>query len=127
MNPATSTPNNDWIVLPNTPMACRLPAASATPPASSPGHKPTLTEYAPASADRASPFMHGNARGDGLEPVMTLTAPLDSIRTIPKGESIGYGAGWICPEDTRTGVVAIGYADGYPRHAPTGTPRLDQR
>jgi alanine racemase len=70
----------------------------------------------------SSPFLHGNARGDGLEPVMTLNAPLVSIHTIPKGESIGYGASWTCPEDTRTGVVAIGYADGYPRHAPTGTP-----
>jgi alanine racemase len=70
----------------------------------------------------SSPFAHGNARRDGLEAVMTLTAPLVSIHTIPKGESIGYGASWTCPEDTRTGVVACGYADGYPRHAPTGTP-----
>lgn len=70
----------------------------------------------------ASPFTHGNARRDGLQPVMTLTAPLIAIHTIPKGESIGYGASWTCPEDTRTGVVACGYADGYPRHAPSGTP-----
>lgn len=70
----------------------------------------------------SSPFSHGNARRDGLEAVMTLTAPLISIHTIPKGESIGYGASWTCPDDTRTGVVACGYADGYPRHAPTGTP-----
>ncbi len=70
----------------------------------------------------SSPFVNGNHKRDGLQPAMTLTAPLISIHTIPKGESIGYGANWICPEDTRTGVVAIGYADGYPRHAPTGTP-----
>lgn len=70
----------------------------------------------------SSPFMNGNYQEDGLRPAMTLTAPLLSIHTIPKGESIGYGASWVCPEDTRTGVVAIGYADGYPRHAPTGTP-----
>lgn len=70
----------------------------------------------------SSPFAHGNARRDGLEAVMTLSAPLVAIHTIPKGESIGYGASWTCPEDTRTGVVACGYADGYPRHAPTGTP-----
>lgn len=70
----------------------------------------------------SSPFVDGDARRDGLQPVMTLVAPLISIHTIPKGESIGYGASWVCPEDTRTGVVAIGYADGYPRHAPTGTP-----
>jgi alanine racemase len=70
----------------------------------------------------SSPFTHGNARRDGLQPVMTLTAPLLAIHTIAKGESIGYGASWTCPQDTRTGVVACGYADGYPRHAPTGTP-----
>jgi alanine racemase len=70
----------------------------------------------------SSPFAHGNARRDGLEAVMTLSAPLVAIHTIPKGESIGYGASWTCLEDTRTGVVACGYADGYPRHAPTGTP-----
>ncbi|MEB4593305.1 alanine racemase [Candidatus Thiothrix sp. Deng01] len=70
----------------------------------------------------SSPFVDGDAKQDGLAPAMTLVAPLISIHTIPKGESIGYGASWICPVDTRTGVVAIGYADGYPRHAPTGTP-----
>lgn len=70
----------------------------------------------------SSPFTNGNARRDGLQAVMTLTAPLLAIHTIPKGESIGYGAGYTCPQDTRTGVVACGYADGYPRHAPSGTP-----
>lgn len=70
----------------------------------------------------STPFAHANPRRDGLEPVMTLSAPLVSVHTTPKGESIGYGASWVCPEDTRTGVVACGYADGYPRHAPTGTP-----
>ncbi|EIJ33738.1 alanine racemase [Thiothrix nivea] len=70
----------------------------------------------------SSPFVDGDARRDGLQPVMTLVAPLVSIHTIAKGESIGYGASWVCPEDTRAGVVAIGYADGYPRHAPSGTP-----
>ncbi|MBU0656628.1 MAG: alanine racemase [Gammaproteobacteria bacterium] len=70
----------------------------------------------------SSPFMDGNHKEDGLQAAMTLTAPLISIHTIAKGESIGYGASWTCPEDTRTGVVAIGYADGYPRHAPSGTP-----
>lgn len=70
----------------------------------------------------SSPFTHGNARRDGLQAVMTLSAPLLAIHTIAKGQSIGYGASWTCLEDTRTGVVACGYADGYPRHAPTGTP-----
>lgn len=70
----------------------------------------------------SSPFVQGNAKRDRLAAVMTLSAPVISIHTIPKGESIGYGANWICPDDTRTGVVACGYADGYPRHAPSGTP-----
>lgn len=70
----------------------------------------------------SSPFAQGNAQRDGLKAVMTLSAPLIAIHTIPRGESIGYGAGWICPDDTRAGVVACGYADGYPRHAPSGTP-----
>ncbi|HRJ51644.1 MAG TPA: alanine racemase [Candidatus Thiothrix moscowensis] len=70
----------------------------------------------------SSPFVNGNHKGDDLQPVMTLTAPIIAIHTIAKGESIGYGASWTCAEDTRTGVVAIGYADGYPRHAPSGTP-----
>lgn len=70
----------------------------------------------------ASPFVDGDAKLAGLQPVMTLVAPLIAVRHVPKGESIGYGASWVCEQDTRTGVVAIGYADGYPRHAPSGTP-----
>lgn len=70
----------------------------------------------------ASPFVNGDYRQDGLRPVMRLTAPLISVHTIGAGESIGYGATWTCKEATRTGVVAVGYADGYPRHAPSGTP-----
>lgn len=70
----------------------------------------------------ASPFVQGNARQEGLQAVMSLHAPLVAIHTIPQGGSIGYGATWQCQQDTRVGVVAIGYADGYPRHAPSGTP-----
>jgi len=70
----------------------------------------------------SSPFADGNAPHEGLQAAMTLSAPLVSIHTIPKGESVGYGASWVCPKDTRTGIVACGYADGYPRHAPSGTP-----
>ncbi len=70
----------------------------------------------------ASPFGDGNLQRDGLQAVMTLNAPIVSVHTIPQGESIGYGASYVCDRDTRIGVVACGYADGYPRHAPTGTP-----
>ena len=58
----------------------------------------------------------------GLEPVMSLEAPLISTRMVPAGESVGYGAGWVADRDTRMGMVAIGYGDGYPRHAGTNTP-----
>lgn len=58
----------------------------------------------------------------GLEPVMTLEAPLITTRVVKAGESVGYGAGWVAQRDTRMGMVAIGYGDGYPRHAGTNTP-----
>ncbi|MBK1853127.1 alanine racemase [Marinobacter sp. 1-4A] len=58
----------------------------------------------------------------GLEPVMTLEAPLITTRVVKAGESVGYGAGWVAQHDTRMGMVAIGYGDGYPRHAGTDTP-----
>src|SRR6056297_365941 len=58
----------------------------------------------------------------GLEPVMSLEAPLISTRMVPAGESVGYGASWVADRDTRMGMVAIGYGDGYPRHAGTDTP-----
>ncbi|MGO1693844.1 MAG: alanine racemase [Marinobacter sp.] len=58
----------------------------------------------------------------GLEPVMTLEAPLITTREVNAGESVGYGGAWVAEHDTRMGMVAIGYGDGYPRHAGTDTP-----
>lgn len=60
----------------------------------------------------------------GLEPVMTLKSKLIAVNHIKKGEGVGYGAQWTCPEDMPVGVVACGYGDGYPRHAKEGTPLL---
>ncbi len=57
-----------------------------------------------------------------LQPVMTLESELIAIKTLNKGDCIGYGATWCCPEDMTIGVVGIGYGDGYPRHARSGTP-----
>ncbi|MEW6999673.1 alanine racemase [Colwelliaceae bacterium BS250] len=59
-----------------------------------------------------------------IEPVMTLYSSLIAVRDIKAGESVGYGAAWVCEQDTRIGVVAIGYGDGYPRHAKNGCPVL---
>lgn len=57
-----------------------------------------------------------------LRPVMRLESALISIRDLPAGEPIGYGARFVTKRPTRVGVVALGYGDGYPRHAPDGTP-----
>ncbi|MFT5813210.1 MAG: alanine racemase [Psychroserpens sp.] len=61
---------------------------------------------------------------DGIAPVMTLQSSLISMREIAAGEAVGYGGAWISEKNTTIGVVAIGYGDGYPRHAPNGTPVL---
>ncbi|MFT4929226.1 MAG: alanine racemase [Phenylobacterium sp.] len=71
-----------------------------------------------------SPMLEGTAQTLGLTPVMTLKSSLMAIRRVRRGESVGYSAAWEAPEDTVIGVIAIGYGDGYPRHAPTGTPVL---
>ncbi len=60
----------------------------------------------------------------GLMPAMSLSTKLIAINHINKGERIGYSATWQCPEDMPVGVAAIGYGDGYPRHAAAGTPVL---
>lgn len=59
-----------------------------------------------------------------LRPVMTLRSRLVSVKTVRGGESVGYGATYTAERDHRMGIVSIGYGDGYPRHAPTGTPVL---
>ncbi len=70
----------------------------------------------------ASPFTEAQPLAMALRPAMTLESALISIRNLPAGEPVGYGGSFVCERPTRVGVVAIGYADGYPRHAPTGTP-----
>ena len=69
----------------------------------------------------ATPFVDSSADADDLRPVMTLRTRLIAVRRCPKGEAIGYGGTWRCPEDMPVGVVGAGYGDGYPRHAPNGT------
>ncbi|MBJ3815802.1 alanine racemase [Shimwellia pseudoproteus] len=60
----------------------------------------------------------------GLQPVMSLTSSLIAVREHKAGEPVGYGGTWVSERDTRLGVIAIGYGDGYPRAAPSGTPVL---
>lgn len=72
----------------------------------------------------ATPFEGEQAVAARLQPVMTLESKVISVRELPAGEPVGYGARFVTERPTRVGVVAMGYADGYPRHAPTGTPLL---
>lgn len=60
--------------------------------------------------------------GHGLKPVMTLGSAIIATRELGPGEPVGYGARFVTERPTRVGVVAMGYADGYPRTVPDGTP-----
>lgn len=71
-----------------------------------------------------SPFTNRRSEEIGLLPVMTLSSRILAIQEVKAGETIGYGATHTCQQDTRVGVVSIGYADGYPRSARNSTPVL---
>jgi len=72
----------------------------------------------------ATPFEFAQEQADRLRPVMQLDSRIIAVRQVGEGEPIGYGSRFITGRPTRVGVVAMGYADGYPRHAPDGTPVL---
>ncbi len=59
-----------------------------------------------------------------LKPVMQLESEVIAIKWVQAGEYVGYGNQWQAKKETCVAVIAIGYGDGYPRHAPTGTPVL---
>ncbi len=71
-----------------------------------------------------SPLQGMTAEQHHLQPVMTLQSQLMVINHLKQGDCLGYGSTWCCPEDMPVGIIAIGYGDGYPRHAPSGTPVL---
>jgi len=71
-----------------------------------------------------SPFIAGKGKEHDLKPVMTLQSELIAVNQFKEGDKVGYGGSWTCPDDMPVGVVAIGYGDGYPRHARPGTPVL---
>ncbi|KND61388.1 Alanine racemase catabolic [Candidatus Burkholderia verschuerenii] len=60
--------------------------------------------------------------GIGLKPAMTLSSEIIAVQTVDAGHSIGYGSTYVADKPTKIGIVACGYADGYPRIAPEGTP-----
>jgi alanine racemase len=72
----------------------------------------------------ASPFADVTAQQLSLKPVMTLKSRIISTQDLNSGEEIGYGGLFRADRAMRIGIVACGYADGYPRHATTGTPML---
>ena len=73
----------------------------------------------------SSPFPQDEtAEQLGLRPVMTLSSELIAVHDLQKGDRVGYGGVFSAEGPIRIGIVACGYADGYPRHAPTGTPIL---
>jgi alanine racemase len=71
-----------------------------------------------------SPLSNKTGEEIGLKPVMTLQSKLIAVKQLAKGDRVGYGGVWKCPENMPVGIVAIGYGDGYPRHAKNGTPIL---
>ena len=71
-----------------------------------------------------SPFADENADSLGLRPVMTLSSEVIAVQQLSVGERVGYGGTFEADRAMRVGVVACGYADGYPRHVATGTPVL---
>lgn len=71
-----------------------------------------------------SPFADVSAQDLGLRPAMTLTSRVIGVQELVPGDCVGYGAAFVAQRRMRIGIVACGYADGYPRHAPSGTPLL---
>lgn len=60
----------------------------------------------------------------GLQPAMTLRSRLIATQQLEAGDSVGYGSSFTAQQPMRIGIVACGYADGYPRHCGSGTPVL---
>jgi len=60
----------------------------------------------------------------GLRPAMTMSSEIIAIRHVKPGEGVGYGQDWVAGRHSTIGTIPIGYGDGYPRHAPSGTPVL---
>ena len=72
----------------------------------------------------APDFPAGSIESWNLQPAMTLRSQLIAVQQLAVGDCVGYGSSFTCDAPMRIGIVACGYADGYPRSAPTGTPVL---
>jgi alanine racemase len=71
-----------------------------------------------------SPMLHDHPNARSLQPVMTLTSAVISVRDVAPGAAVGYGGTWVARRPSRIATVTIGYGDGYPRGAANGTPVL---
>ena len=69
-----------------------------------------------------TPFVGAHEYADKLRHVMTLSSAVIALRDIGVGESVGYAASWTAERPSKIATIAVGYGDGYPRHAPSGTP-----
>jgi len=72
----------------------------------------------------ACPIKSESASSHNLKPVMTFSTKIVAIQNLKKGDKIGYGGTFECPEDMPIGVIAVGYGDGYPQFTKNGTPML---
>jgi alanine racemase len=71
-----------------------------------------------------NPLRTGSAAEHGLRPAMEVSAAVISLRDVASGDRVGYGGRWQARRPSRIATIAIGYGDGYPRHARDGTPVL---
>ncbi len=71
-----------------------------------------------------SPMVSFGGDSFGLSPAMTMNSQVIAIRDVKAGQGVGYGSDWVARKHAKIGTIAIGYGDGYPRHAPNGTPVL---
>ena len=71
-----------------------------------------------------TPFAQAHPQADKLKPVMTLKSEVIAVRDIAAGEAVGYGNTWVAAHNASIATIAVGYGDGYPRTARSGTPVL---
>ncbi len=102
--------------LPGQTSLCNSPALLGWPQAGGDWARPGLMLYG------VSPLPAGDGPAAQLRPVMTLESKVIAVRELAAGEPVGYGARFVTEGPTRIGVVAMGYADGYPQFAVNGTP-----
>ena len=79
-------------------------------------HRPGIMLYG------ANPFVDGHPEGDQLQAVMTLKSGVIGVRDVQAGDTVGYTQSWVAQRPSKIATVAMGYGDGYPRQAPSGTP-----